>query len=336
MAKESNFMVLKRQIREKSIGNLYLFYGEEVYLKEVYLERIGQFVPNDGFEDFNRIILDGKELTPDKINDALESFPMMRDKKLVLIKDSGIFKSAPEDIKTFWTARLKNIPDYVLLIFDEKEVDKRSVLYKAVNKAGFAVEFEYVKDYELVAWVEREAGKAKKKITKENAEYFIRICDPGLSALSRELDKLVHYCGEEIYKTDIDRVVSKSMNIKVFELTDKIIAKDADGAMGMLMDLKTAKEPAFKLLYLLHSSFDKMLRCKLMLAEGAAPAEVAAKAGIAPFLVNKYASAAKHFSEEYLINRLIAVPEADLAIKSGETEDWPALEQYVLNSIREK
>lgn len=336
MVKESNFTILKRQIREKKIGNLYLFFGEEVYLKEIYLERMKQFVPDDGFGDFNRIMLDGKELTQDKISDALESFPMMSVKKLVVIKDSGIFKSATEETKNFWAARLKDIPEYVLLIFDEKEVDKRSALYKAVTKNGLGVEFEYIKDYELVAWIEREAGKAKKRIAKDNAQYFISICDPGLSTLSRELDKLIHYCGDEIYRTDIDKVVFKSMNIKVFELMDKIVAKDSDGAIGMLADLKTAKEPAFKILYLLFSSFDKMLRCKLMLAEGASSAEVAAKAEIAPFLVNKYASAARNFSEQYLIGRLTAVSEVDMAVKSGEIEEWLALEEYVLDSIREK
>ncbi len=334
MAKESNFTVLKRQIREKKLGNLYLLFGEEVYLKDIYLDRMQALVPDEGFGDFNRIFLDGKALTQDKVNDALESFPMMSDKKLVVIRDSGIFKSPSAEMKAFWTDRLRDIPEYVLLIFDEKEIDKRSALYKALAKAGLAVEFEYVKDYELTAWVERETGKAGKKITKENAQYLISICDPGLSALSRELDKLVHYCGGEIYRTDIDKVVSKAMHIKIFELTDKIMAGDADGAMRMLQDLKTAREPAFKLLYLLFSAFDKMLRCKLMLQEGAAYAEVAAKAGIPLFLVSKYAAGAKKFSEQYLIGRVCAVPEADMAIKSGEIEEWQALEAFVLDCIR--
>lgn len=336
MAKESNFTVLKQQIRDKNIGNLYLFFGEEVYLKEVYLERLGQFVPDEGFGDFNRIVLDGKTLTQDKVNDALESFPMMSDKKLVIIKDSGIFKSATEEMKAFWSKRLADIPDYVLLIFDEKEVDKRNTLYKAVTKAGLSVEFVYIKDYELVAWVEREAAKAKKKITKENAQYLISICDPGLSTLRHELDKLIHYSGAEIYKTDIDKVVSKAMHVRVFELTDKIIAKDADGAMGMLSDLETARESAFKLLYLLFSGFDKMLRTKLMLQEGQTQAEVASKVGIAPFLVNKYISAGKALSEGYLIDRIAAIPELDMKVKSGEIGEWQALEEFVLDSIRKK
>lgn len=336
MAKENNFTILKQQIREKNPGRMYLLYGEEVYLKETYLARLSKLVPDGGFADFNRIVLDGKSLTPEKADDALESFPMMSEKKLVLIQDSGIFKSANAETKEYWTKRLADIPDYVMLIFDEKEVDKRSALYKTAAKAGLDVEFTYIQEYELVAWVEREAGKAGKKITKDNAQYLIAVCDPGLASLNRELDKLIHYCGEEIYRTDIDKVVSKAMHVQVFALADRIAEGNADGAMQLLADLETAREPAFKLLYLLFASFDKMLHCKLMLAEGASPAEVAKKVGIAPFLVNKYAGAARKLSNQYLADRVAAVAQIDMAIKSGEIGEWQALEQYVLDSLRNR
>ena len=333
MAKESNFTILKRQIRENQPQNLYLLFGEEVYLKEIYAERLQRLVPDGGFSEFNRIVLDGKALTPQKVDDALESFPVMCEKKLVLIQDSGIFKTANKEAKEYWQERLADIPDYVMLIFDEKEVDKRSSLYKTLAKLGLDVEFEYIQEYELVSWVEREAQKGGKKIEKSVAEYFISVCDPGLAALSHELDKLIHYCGDAICKTDIDKVVSKAMHVQVFALTDKITAGDADGAMQLLADLKTSREPAFKLLYLLFSAFDKMLRCKLLLSEGASSQEVAKKAGIAPFLVNKYAKSAQKLSAKYLVERISAVAELDLAIKSGEIPEWQALEQYVIDSL---
>ena len=56
----------------------------------------------------------------------MESFPMLCDKKLIIIKDSKIFSKAKEEVKEYWLKRLDNIPEYVILIFDEKEIDKRS------------------------------------------------------------------------------------------------------------------------------------------------------------------------------------------------------------------
>ena len=38
MAKEDSFLKLKQQIKTGDIGNLYLFFGEEVFVKDMYLD----------------------------------------------------------------------------------------------------------------------------------------------------------------------------------------------------------------------------------------------------------------------------------------------------------
>ena len=331
--KEDNFIKLKQQIKNNEIKNLYLFFGEETFVKDMYLKRMGETVPDDGFEDFNKIAIEGKNLTHEKIDDALDSFPMMSEKKLIIIKDSGIFKSPTEDEKEFWQKRLSDIPDYALLIFDEQNVDKRSVTYKSAVKYGLPVEFNYIKDYELVAWVSREATKAGKKISKQNSEYLVSLCDSGLQNLKNELDKLLNYCDGEIYKSDIEKVVSKQLGIVIFELTDALMAKNSDRAMQILLDLKEKKESPFNVLYLLSSAFDKMLQCKLMLSNGGHYDEIAASLKLPPFIARKYADSAKGFSEEFLIGRVCKTADYDLAIKQGEIDDWTALLQYVFDSL---
>ncbi len=332
MAKTDALTELKKQIKANEIKGLYLMYGDESYMRESYVKKISSIIDDCGFPDFNKIIIDGKNLTPEIAEDAIESFPMMSEQKLILIKDSGIFSKASEEQKEYWSKRLDKLPDYAVVIFDEQSVDKRSALYKKASKVGFAVEFGYMTAADSITWVEREARNAGLKISKDVAAYFVSVCDEGLSNLRNELDKLISYCSEQITKTDIDKIVSKAIGIRVFELTDCIMAKNADGALKILYDLKTVKESAFKLLYLLSGSFDKMLKCSLLLSNGENNVSIAAKVGIAPFLVNKYSNAARGFGENYLVHRIIEVADLDLAIKNGEIDEWSALEQYVINA----
>ncbi len=333
MAKDNGFIELKKQIREGELKNLYLFFGDEIYIKEIYIEKIRELVPDGGFADFNHITIDEKDLTFDAIDDALESFPMFSEKKLVIVKNSGIFSKPKEEVKEFWASRLKNIPDYVTVLFDETSIDKRSSLYKQIDKLGLSVEFEYLSETDMIAWLEREARNHKKIISKDNARYMVNICDNGLSYVKNELDKLINFSDTEITLTDIDRIVAKSLSIKVFDLTDAIMLKDADKAISIADDLKTVKESAFKILYLLSSTFDKMLHSKLMLKEGNTYNEIAEKTGLRPFLVRKYLDGAKKFSEDYLTDRIIRVAEIDLSIKEGQIPEWTALEQYILESV---
>lgn len=333
MAKDTGFIELKKQIRDNTIGNLYLFFGDEVYIKDIYIGKIKEIIKDAGFPDFNHIVIDEKDVSFDVIDDALESFPMMTEQKLVIIKNSGIFYKANETVKEYWSNRLKDIPDYVTLLFDETELDKRSSLYKLLQKSGMAVEFEYLSETDMVSWIEREARKYKKTISRNNAQYMAGICDEGISYVKNELDKLINFCDSEITLSDIDRMVSKSLTVRVFELTDSIMTGNANLAVSLMNDFKTVKESAFKILYLLSGTFDKMLRSKLMLAEGASYGEIAEKTGLKPFLVKKYIESGKRFKEDYLVERIMRVADIDLSIKEGSIDEWTALEQYVIESV---
>lgn len=340
MAKKSGALPeLKRQIKEKTLKPLYLFYGDETYLKELYTSRIAEQIPDGGFPEFNHIKLEGSAVPFSDYDDAWESFPMMTDRKLILIKDSGIFKlrkskddlHSTDELKEFWTEKFKRISEDTVVIFDETNVDKRSALYKAASKAGAVIEFDYLSEADLVTWVVKQCLDSKKKISKDTAYYLITRCDPGLNNINNELQKLLTFCDEEIYKSDIDRVVSKSLQVITFELSDAIMAHDVQKAMTVLNDLKTVKENAFTIMYLLFSNFDKMLHVKLL--GNAATGEIAAKIGAAPFIARKYIESSRGFSEDALTRMVIRVPEIDLAIKEGKTDDWTALEQYVIECI---
>ena len=333
MAKDNGFSELKKQIKDNSLKNIYLFFGDELFIKEIYIKKLREMLVDPSLEDFNFALLEGKNMNLDAVDDALESFPMMAEKKLVLIKNSGIFSKPKEEIKEFWQSRIKSLPDYVTLLFDEADIDKRSALYKSVQSAGHTVEFEYLEEADTIAWIEREARAAGKTITKENARYMVNICSDGLTAIRNELDKLISFCDNEITLSDIDRLVAKSFSVRVFELTDAIMAKDADKATTLLFDFKTVKESAFKTLHLLLGTFEKMLHAKLLLGEGATQNEIAEKLGLRPFLVRKYLDSAKRFSEDYLTDRIMRVAEITFSIVEGAVDEWTALEQYVLESV---
>ncbi len=332
MPEKSGVAQLKQKLKSGEIGGIYLLYGQEVYIKDSYIKKMFDMVDDGGMADFNKIIFDGEKADISEIDDAIESFPIMCEKKVVLIKDSNIFSKAKDEIKQYWTKRLDNIPDYLTIIFDEKTIDKRNAVYKKLTSVGVAVEFEFMDDKDTVTWVERQVLNSKKKIAKDVAQYFVSVCDAGLSNIKNELDKLLSYCDTQIGKSDVDKIVSKSVNVRVFELTDHIMSKNSDGAMKILSDLKTIKEPAARLMYILSSTFDKMLYSALAVAEGKSYAQIAPIIKATPYIAQKYANSARSFGENYLVDRIIAAANIDLDIKNGLIGDWEALELYVIDS----
>ena len=330
--KNSGLTELKQQIKENTLKPMYLFYGTETFLKETYIKQIFDKVPDNGFEEFNHIVLKGNDVSLSEYDDAWESFPMMADKKLIYIAGSNIFKEANEEQKEFWKDKLERPADDTVVIFDETAVDRRGVLYKAFAKSGMALEFETPGDADVVTFIMGQCLKAKKKIKKENAYKIVTMCDPGLQNIVNELSKLFAYCGEEITATDIDRVVSKGVTIKIFELTDGIMEHDAKRAMSILTDLRTSKESAVGVMYLIYSNVKKILMTKLLGTENARV--VSKEIGInSEYITKKYIRSAKGFSEGLLSKMIIRVPEINYMIRQGKADEWTALEQYVAEAL---
>ena len=56
---------LKRALRDGSLKNLYLFHGEEAFLREYYLGHLKQVLLPPGLEDFNLHAAQGKDCSVD-------------------------------------------------------------------------------------------------------------------------------------------------------------------------------------------------------------------------------------------------------------------------------
>ena len=339
MAKKNDIIELKSQLGEKKLQKMYVFYGDEEYLKEHYIRKIEELVPDGGLEEFNRIKIEG---TADYgiYDDAFEGMPMMTDRRILLIRDSNIFITRrsggmipPNDEqKEFWLDKFKRLSDDTVVIFCEKNVDARSALYKAAGKAGMLVKCEYLPPNELASWAVRRAAKANKKLDNSSAQYLVSVIDPGMNSLENELDKLLNFCDDTIYKSDIDRVVSKSMAVQIFDITDGITERNAEKVFKVVNSLKTQKESAFGILYLIYSNAEKMLHLKL---SGITNRNEAAQLlGCTPWIAGKYLEGASKFSLPLLMRMVTRVPEIDYEIKNGAISDWQALEGYIFEAMQ--
>ena len=321
---------LREQIKNKSLKNLYLIYGDEDFLKHFYSNKIKELIVEEELEEFNYTVFEGVKQDIGQIRLTLETPPMMAEKKMILIKDSAIFKSASDEQKEFWQEALSNLSDDVCLIFLEDKVDKRSVLYKALAKTGEVVECAYLQGVELTNWVARGCRAAGKTIGEKEIDYLLSNCDAGMNNIKRELEKLFAFCDNgKITIADIDKIVTKMPQNRVFEMINDMMKKNGQGVFEKLYELKTLKESAFGVLALLCINFEKIMRVKLMLEKGMPYKTVAANLKIFSSQMYVFSDAAKKFSKSFLRKAICKTAQIDFDIKSGKIKDWLALEQFL-------
>ncbi len=116
-------------IRSGNFKQIYLLYGTEAYLKKQYKDKLknAMAAPDD---NMNFTTFEGKNINPKEVIDLAETLPFFADRRVILIEDSGFFKSSCEDLAEYLT----QVAPATHFIFVEEEVDKRSKMKREVPK----------------------------------------------------------------------------------------------------------------------------------------------------------------------------------------------------------
>ena len=78
---------LKQDLKANTLGCLYVFHGEESYLRDYYLGEMKKKLLPAGMEEFNFHTLPGKEFDVKKLQELVDCLPMMSRRTLIVVSD---------------------------------------------------------------------------------------------------------------------------------------------------------------------------------------------------------------------------------------------------------
>ena len=314
---------------------IYLFYGEETYLLETRVKKIKK--------EYQQLILGINFIQIDDTNAEeliadLETPAFGFDKKLIIAKNTGLFKKEKKTTKTdskkkkvddtklplnekiakYIQENSEELKDIVDLVFVEQEVDKNA-LYQAIEKVGEVKEFALLKLPDLIANIKKIAVAYKVNIDDATAKYLVECCGTSMQDLINELRKLIEYKGENsnITKQDIDLLRTKQIQAVIFDLTDNLGKKETSKALEVYNGLISNKEPIQKILITLYNHFKKLYIIKIAEKYNE---DVATAMNLKPnqlFLVSKYKTQARYFETQELREVLEALIDLDANYKIG-------------------
>ena len=329
-----SYEVLKKELKENKLRNIYLFYGVEDYLKNFHLNQIENMTITEELKSFNYLFLDESSVSPQAIVDFCESLPVMCDKKLLVIKKTNLLKSKKSSSGINLDGLMKyfeDIPDYVCIIFVEaNEIDKRSSLYKYIEKSGLTVEFGLQKRDQLSNWIERVFKENGKSIGKDEILYIVDNADTNMQSILNECNKIIDYCFDKksISLEDVKSIITHSLTFQVFEMIDETAQKNLKKALIMLNEMLILKEPTPRILSLIAWRIKIMLQAKVLLKEGLSQNEIAKRTGA--YFISKCIKQSDNFSIEKLEELMYECSIADVKIKTSAIEDRIILEELII------
>ena len=160
---------LNQDIKDRTFKPVYLLFGEEAFLKKSYKSRLREALTDGDTMNYN--YFEGKGMNVNEIIGLADTMHFFAEKRLVLLEDSGFFKGGAGADEL--TEYMGGIPESTCLVFVESEVDKRSRLYKAVKKYGYAAELSHQEPAQLARWAAGILSKNGRKITGRTMEFFL-------------------------------------------------------------------------------------------------------------------------------------------------------------------
>lgn len=321
---------LKQDITAGTIGRLYVFHGEEAYLRDYYLGQMKTKLVPAGLEEFNLHTVQGRDCDPKRLAQEIDALPMMSPRTMVLVYDYDLFK-APAGDKEALTALFADLPDYVCLVFIydliEYKPDARTKLAAALKQQGAAVKFTRQEQGDLVDWVRRRFRALDHDIDSELARYLIFLCGDLMNGLISEIGKIGSYASHRVVtRADIDAVATPQLDAVVFQMTDAIAAGNFDKAASVLGDLLHMGEPPIKLLSVLGRQLRQLYSARLALESRKGSGYVAQLWAMrSAYPAQKLTDAARRFDRNWCRMAVTEAAKADLAMKSVSGADGEEL-----------
>ena len=221
---------IQEDIKSGKFKQAYLLYGEEAYLKQQYKRNLVKALnPDDDTMNFARY--EGKGIDVRELLSLFDTMPFFAERRVVLLEDTGFFKNKCEELADY----MKNLPDYLYLVFCESEVDKRSRMYKAVKACGSIGEFKQQDEKTLMRWAAGILGKNGRKITQRDVELLLSMTGTDMGNLRMELEKLISYTeGREVVTgEDIRAVCTTQTTNKIFDMVRAVTEKNQKRALDL-------------------------------------------------------------------------------------------------------
>lgn len=314
-------------IKHNNFQNIYLLYGDEVYLKHQYRDKLLKALQTEE-DTMNFAKYEGKGILENEIIGLADTVPFFSEHRVILLEDSGFFKNAADRLPDY----VKELPEYLVMIFVESEIDKRNRLFKAVSKVGRVVEFSVQKEDTLLTWIAQMLGREGKKITKSDAKLLLSRTGTDMSNISSEVEKLICYAWDrEIVTTqDIEAVCSEQMENRIFDMIRAVTEKKQEQALALYYDLLALKEPPMRILYLIARQYNQMLQVKELSENGCGMQEISSKLGIQSFLVRNYLNYGKHYTVQQLLEIVKKCTDTEEAVKTGRMTDTLSVELLIV------
>ena len=310
------FEQITTELKKQQYRPIYFLTGEEPYFIDVISDYIAEHVLQEQDKAFNQVVLYGKDTSVITVLDAVQRFPMMSQRQVVIVKEAQNLK----DIDKLQFYMEKPLQSTIFVVCYKDKFDKRLKLYKILDKLKNVAILDSKKlyDNQLPAWITAYLSERGYQIVPAATELLKEYLGIDLNKVANELNKLMITLPvneKKITPEHIEKNIGISKDYNVFELQKALGAKDVLKANRIINYFagNPKDNSIVMVVYSLYTYFVKILKYHYITDKS--QMSIASALGVPPNFVKDYESAAKKYSAPRITQIISILREYDLKSK---------------------
>lgn len=316
-----DYQSILKDVRKEQFKPIYLLHGEEPYYIDLVSKAIVDHCIPEDFKDFNQVVVYGKDADVLSIISEAKGFPMMAERRLVMVREAQDLKDI-EELEKYCAN--PNPTTVFVLAYKYKKFDSRKKMYKEVSKNGVVLLSDKIKDYQLPDWIQNYLKTIELSITSKACNLLSDFLGNDLSKITNELDKLSLLLpkGTTINEVHVEENIGISKDYNVFELINSIRNRDVPKAFQIVhyFEHNPKAGPMVVLVGQIFSLFAQLMRVHF--ASNKTPDAIAQQLRVHPFVAKEIVQATKIYPPKKISANIAILHEYDLKSKGVNSSSF--------------
>ena len=332
----------EKHLKEASpsfFASVYMILGKDAFERKQAADRLISFLlPQAETAALSLQSFDGIHLTPEQLNQELETFSFFAAKRVLHIQQADkLSKPCQEKCIAYFSHPSSSLT----LVFSAPSLAANSSFYKKSEQVGVVLEIEeekpWQKEKSMQEWIGSQAASQGKKIDPAACHYLLKQVGTDASTLYQELEKLVCYLGErkEIAIADIAAVCIGTPQETIWQLGEALFQRNGAAAMQIVKTLLQEGNPLLVLLRQIRSQFQTEFQVCSLIMNGGSAADVSRQF---PYmrgnLLNRHMQMAQHYGLKRFKEGLLHIDHADRQTKNSGVDPECIAELLIFNLVK--
>lgn len=227
----ADYAALAARIAERRFEPLYLLMGDEPYFIDSLTARLADAILPPDERAFNQTVVYGKDTDAGAVINLCRQMPMTGTRQVVIVREAQSLRRL-EQLSLYTASPCATT--ILVLCHKERNMDKRSQLYKQIAGRGVVFESVRPRDYEIAGWLAEYIRSRNCTIDAKSVSMLVDHLGADIAKIANEIDKLMTFLPEgtsRITAEHIEQNIGISKDFNNFELTRALSEKDMARAL---------------------------------------------------------------------------------------------------------